>query len=325
MLRTSATDGTEKIVDALRSGVTAAALTPMDAAGEVRIDAVEGYAAGLARGGASALAVCVHTGRGPWLSDERRADVVGAFRTASKLPLVAGVGIPPGADAAKPVDAILRNAEPVVAAGASALLCFPPPRGPAYDSVVLEVHERLAAETGLPVIAFALYERASGNQYDAETAARLVMVPGVAGLKLALLDDAIACQDLIDSCRQANPEALLLTGEDRMLGPSLMWGARGMLIGLAAALPSWSVAVNDAWNDGRYDDFVAASSRLDRLAAVVFREPMEGYVQRMAWLAAWEGILDPAWCHDPFGPPAGPGERDELLRAVDRLASRAPR
>jgi 4-hydroxy-tetrahydrodipicolinate synthase len=209
----------------------------------------------------------------------------------------------------------------VVAAGASALLCFPPPRTLPDDAVV-DLHERLAAETGVPVIAFALYEAASGRRYGAETAARLVSAPGVIGLKLALLDDAIGCQDLIDSCRQAKPEALLLTGEDRMLGPSLMWGARGMLIGLAAALPSWSVAVNDAWNNGRYDDFVAASVRLDRLAALVFRAPMEGYVQRMAWIAGWEGILDPAWCHDPFGPAPAPGARDELLRAVERLASR---
>ncbi|TWD73213.1 4-hydroxy-tetrahydrodipicolinate synthase [Kribbella amoyensis] len=322
MLRTPATAVTETVVETLRSGVTAAALTPFDAAGAVRIDAVAGYAGALAGGGAGALAVCVHTGRGPWLPDERRAEVVAAYRVASELPLVAGVGIPAGADLADPVGALLRNAEPVVAAGASALLCFPPPRVPEYDRAVVELHERLAAETGLPVIAFALYEKASGNQYDAATAARLVTVPGVVGLKLALLDDAIGCQDLIAGCRTANPDALLLTGEDRMLGPSLMWGARGMLIGLAAAVPSWSVAVNQAWNDGRYDDFVAASTRLDQLAALVFRAPMEGYVQRMAWIAAWEGILDPEFCHDPYGPPSDPAERDELLRAMDRLASR---
>lgn len=308
------------VVEALRDRVTAATLTPFDASGQVRIDAVERYAAALAAGGAGALAVCVHTGRGPFLPDAQRAELVAAFRCASGLPVVTGVGVPAGAEPSAAVDAVLRNAEPVVAAGASALLCFPPPRTP--EHLTLEVHERLAAETGLPVIAFALYEAASGHRYDAATAARLVTVPGVAGIKLALLDDAIGCQDLIAACRRAAPDTLVLTGEDRMLGPSLMWGARGMLIGLAAALPSWSVAVNDAWTEGRYGDFVAASARLDRLAALVFRAPMEGYVQRMAWIAGWEGILDPAVCHDPYGPGAQAGERDHLLRELDALAAR---
>lgn len=295
----------------LGSGVTAATLTPFDSGGRVQLDAVRLYARTLAKSGVEALAVAVHTGRGPHLPDAMRAELVTAFTEASGLPVVAGVGGPE-------IDAVLRNAEPVVAAGASALLCFPPPRMPAEG--VLDLHERLAAGTGLPVIAFALYERASGNQYDASLAAALVQVPGVAGLKLALLDDAIGCQDLIEACQRVNPDTLLLTGEDRMLGPSLMWGARGMLIGIAAALPSWSVAVNDAWRTGRYDEFVRASARLDRLAALVFREPMEGYVQRMAWIAAWEGALDPACAYDPYGPPAAPGERDELLRELDRMA-----
>jgi 4-hydroxy-tetrahydrodipicolinate synthase len=311
--------GSRNVVEALRDRVTAATLTPFDASGDVQLEAVPGYAAALARGGAGALAVCVHTGRGPWLPDSQRAALVSAFASASGLPVVAGAGVPRGSS--DPVAAVIRDAEPVVAAGASALLCFPPPRMSA-DAVV-DLHARLAAATGVPVLAFALYEAAGGHLYDAATAARLVETPGVAGIKLALLDDAVGCQDMIAACRQANPDALLLTGEDRMLGPSLMWGARGMLVGLAAALPAWTVAVNDAWTQGRYDDFVTASARLDRLAALVFRAPMEGYVQRMAWVAEWEGSLDPALCFDPFGPPPRPGERDELLHALDRLAGRA--
>jgi 4-hydroxy-tetrahydrodipicolinate synthase len=304
------------VVEALRDRVTAATLTPFDASGAVRLEAVPGYAAALARGGAGALAVCVHTGRGPWLPDAQRAALVSAFATASGLPVVAGAGVPRGS--ADPVAAVIRDAEPVVAAGASALLCFPPPRMPA-DAVV-DLHVRLAAATGVPVLAFALYEQAGGHLYDAATAARLMCAPGVAGIKLALLDDAIACQDMIAACLHANPSALVITGEDRMLGPSLMWGARGMLVGLAAALPAWSVAVNDAWLHGRYDEFVSASARLDRLASLVFRAPMDGYVQRMAWVAEWEGSLDPAFCHDPFGPAVRPGERDELLHALDSMA-----
>lgn len=312
-----------ELVELLGGTVSAATLTPFDAAGRMHPEAIADYAGALAGSGIGSLAVCVHTGRGPWLPDSQRSELVAGFRAASGLPVVAGAGLPPGSvatDRHELADAVLRNAAPVVSAGASALLCFPPPRVPGDDDAVLHLHERLAAETGLPVLAFALYERASENQYDVSTTARLVRLPGVAGVKLALLDDAIGCQDLIAACHRANPDALVLTGEDRMVGPSLMWGARGMLIGLAAALPAWSVAVHEAWTLGRYDEFVAASGRLDRLAALVFREPMEGYVQRMAWVAAWQGILDPAYAHDPYGPRPGAGERDALLRELDRLA-----
>lgn len=315
-----------KLVELLGGSVSAATLTPFDSAGRMHPDAIADYARALAGGGIGSLAVCVHTGRGPWLPDPQRSELVAGFRIASGLPVLAGVGLPPGTavtDRHELTDSVLRNAAPVVSAGAAALLCFPPSRLPDDDDAVLHLHERLAAETGLPVLAFALYERASKNQYDVSTAARLVRLPGVAGVKVALLDDAIGCQDLIAACHRANPDALVLTGEDRMLGPSLMWGARGMLIGLAAALPAWSVAVHDAWTSGRYDEFVTASGRLDRLAALVFREPMEGYVQRMAWVAAWQGILDPAFAHDPHGPKLGPGERDELVRELDRLATTA--
>jgi 4-hydroxy-tetrahydrodipicolinate synthase len=311
-----------QVLEVLGGTVSAATLTPFDRAGRMRPEAVADYARALVAGGVGSLAVCVHTGRGPWLPDAQRAELVTGFRAAGGVPVVAGVGLPPGtaaSDRTELADAVLRNAAPVVSAGAAALLCFPPPRVPGDDDAVLYLHERLAAGTGLPVLAFALYERAGGNQYDPSTAARLVRLPGVAGVKLALLDDAIGCQDLIAACHRANPDALVLTGEDRMVGPSLMWGARGMLLGLAAALPAWTVAVHDAWTAGRYDEFVATSARLDQLAALVFREPMEGYVQRMAWIAAWQGILDPAFAHDPYGPASGPAERDELLRELDRL------
>jgi 4-hydroxy-tetrahydrodipicolinate synthase len=59
--------------------------------------------------------------------------------------------------------------------------------------------------------------------------------------------------------------------------------------------------------------FEKASARLDRLAAATFTGPMEGYVQRMFWLAAAEGLIPESHAHDPYGPGLPDGERAEVL------------
>ncbi|MGH3655653.1 MAG: hypothetical protein ACRDUA_03245, partial [Micromonosporaceae bacterium] len=65
-----------------------------------------------------------------------------------------------------------------------------------------------------------------------------------------------------------------------------------------------------------YAEFVAASARLDRLAAATFTEPMEGYVQRMLWIAAAERRIPGGYAVDPYGPELPDGERARVLRAA---------
>lgn len=324
---TSSSDGWDRMRSAL-SGVTAAVLTPFDAQGRVRPEEVSGYARAMAGAGVSALAVAAHTGRGPHLSAEVRVDLVREFRSASGLPVVAGVGVPAGVvvrDESELGDIVVEQAQQVASAGAEALLCFPPPRlrhDLGHGDVVLALHERLVADTGLPVVAFAFYGEATSHAYSSEVVADLGSMRGVVAIKVAMLTDAITTQDLISQLRSRVGGALALTGEDRMFGPSLMWGAQGALVGLAAARAEWTVAVNAAWRENRHADFVSSSIRLDRLAALVFRAPMEGYVQRMTWVAEWEGLLPGGVCTDPFGPRFDPGEKMAFLRELDDVAAR---
>jgi 4-hydroxy-tetrahydrodipicolinate synthase len=215
-------------------------------------------------------------------------------------------------------DDLLRLAVRLRTAGAAALLVSPI-AGSSPEATV-RLHELLGAEVGLPLMAFVLYERASGCRYDAGTVAELLRLPGVCGVKLALLDDAIGCQDILATAGRTAPDTLRLTGEDRMYGPSLMWGADSALLGIAAAVPSWSADVLDAWTEQDLPRFVAASARLDKLAQLTFTEPMEGYVQRMAWVAAWQGILPDAVAVDPYAPKLPGDERDRLVQALDQLA-----
>jgi 4-hydroxy-tetrahydrodipicolinate synthase len=305
-------DPVESLRSRLRGRVVAAALTPFSASGSVLRSEVAPYATAVAASGVGGLAVGAHTGRGSSLPATELAWLVGAFGAASGLPVIAGVAADPSDR-----DAALRTAESFVSAGAAGLLVYP--MAGASPSETVALHSRLGSALGVPLVAFVLYERASGCQYSPSTVAELVSLPWVAGVKLALLDNAMGCQDIIAAARSAAPSTLVLTGEDRMYGPSMMWGADSALVGIASALPSWSVAVLSAWMAGSHSEFVAASARLDALAQLTFREPMEGYVQRMAWTAVWEGIMPEAAAYDPYGPPLPADERERLWKALETL------
>ncbi|MPZ82314.1 MAG: dihydrodipicolinate synthase family protein [Actinophytocola sp.] len=310
-------------LEALRHSVTAAMLTPFDASGTPAVDAAGPYAASLVLDGVGALAVGAHTGRGLHLSDDARGAVVRAVREAVDVPVVAGVGLAgQGGDSPASVErALARAGEETAAAGADALLVYPVPRGAHPD--VPGLHALVARASGLPVIAFVLYEGASGQCYSADLARRLVATEGVLGLKVAVLDDAVACQDILTGCRAERAEAILFTGEDRMFGPSLMWGADAALVGIAAALPRVTVDVVRAWTEERHSDFVRTSGVLDVLAALVFRAPVDFYVQRMAWLAGWEGRLPRRLCHDPGSAPSAERERRLFVAAAEAVLTRA--
>ncbi|GIJ72450.1 dihydrodipicolinate synthase family protein [Virgisporangium ochraceum] len=282
--------------DRLRWRLVAAAATPADPDGRVDGAVLEAYLRSLVADGAHALAVLAHTGRGPYLHPAVREAVV-RRAVLTRVPVIVGTGGDGPAAA--------RDAERAADLGADGLLVFAP-----AGTDPLAHHDALWRAAGLPMLAFDLYTR----PYPATVRAELLDHPGVAGLKVALLSDAIACQEAIAATTGA--DRLAVTGEDRMFGPSLMWGAQAALVGLAAAAVPVTGAVLDAFARGDFDRFVTASVRLDRLAAVTFTEPMEGYVQRMLWIAAEEGRIPPDHAVDRHGPALPADDRERVLRAL---------
>ncbi|GAA3260603.1 dihydrodipicolinate synthase family protein [Nonomuraea helvata] len=280
--------------DRLRGALIAAAATPMTASGEVDLDVVSRYLAGLVADGVTGLAVLAHTGRGPYLAPDVRAGVV-ERAVAMGVPVLVGVGGGPSDPA--------EQAGVAAELGADGVLVFPS-NG---DRVAL--HEEVWQAARLPMIAFDLYTRPC----PAGTLRELLRHPGVAGLKTALLSDAMGCQRAIALTREA--DRLAITGEDRMFGPSLLWGAEAALVGIAAASVGVTAAVLEAFDGKDLGAFVAASGRLDRLAQATFTEPMEGYVQRMLWLAAAEGRVPESHAYDPYGPPLPEEERAGVITA----------
>ncbi len=291
----------------------------MTASGEVDLDVVSRYFAGLVADGATGLAVLAHTGRGPFLPPATRVAVI-ERAVALGVPVLVGVGggapapgkegggspapgkeggaEPGGADLAR---VAAEQSRVAAGLGADGVLVFPS----AGDRVAL--HEEVWRAARLPMIAFDLYTLPCPER----TLRELLAHPGVAGLKTALLSDAMGCQRAIALTREA--DRLAITGEDRMFGPSLLWGAEAALVGIAAASVAVTADVLEAFKETDLRAFEEASGRLDRLARVTFTEPMEGYVQRMLWLAAAEGLIPGTHAYDPYGPPLPEGERAALV------------
>jgi len=191
--------------------------------------------------------------------------------------------------------------------GADALLAFP-----VRENAVV-YHDELSQE--LPVIAFYLYEAAGGVSYDDKALHGILSLPKVLGIKVATLDSIMTFQRIAAVMRD-HPDKLLITGEDRFLGYSLMMGARAALIGMGAALTDVQAALLSARASADDHAFLRLSTQLDAFAQVTFTEPMDGYIRRMLWALAAEGVIPEDACDDPWGPELPPAERESVRRAV---------
>ena len=121
-----------------------------------------------------------------------------------------------------------------------------------------------------------------------------------------------------------HPSKLLITGEDRFLGYSVLMGARAALIGMGAALPDMQAELLRAHAAQDWSRFLVLSDLCDRFAQTTFTEPMEGYIRRMLWAAAADGALSAEACDDPWGPALPDSEREVVQQVVaDARASRA--
>lgn len=248
------------------------------------------------------VAVWAHTGRGPHLSVEQRGAVLAEWRAA--LP---GKVIVAGANSVDMARAAKRG-------GADALLAFPRAEDP------VGYHGALTRE--LPVIAFYLYGAAGGVAYDDATLRAILALPGIVGIKVATLDSVMTFQRVAAVMRD-HPEKVLITGEDRFLGYSLMLGARAALIGMGAALTDRQAALLHAFRAGDSAGFLRLSAQLDAFAQTTFIPPLEGYIRRMLWALAADGVIPDDACDDPWGPALHPAERDVVRRAL--RDARAPR
>jgi 4-hydroxy-tetrahydrodipicolinate synthase len=324
-------DATEIVrdVDKLRArldgGLVAAVPVPFAADGRLHGRGHEAYLAHMAAEPVAGVAVWAHTGRGLLLDPATAERVLADWRAAlSDRVVVAGAGAVGEADPERATARSLRMAESAARLGADAILVYPPTwlRGrDRRDALVVEHHRRLA-ELGLPLVLFYLYEAAGGVDYGPGALDELLAMPEVVGIKMATLDSVMTYQDVARLVRERHPSALLVTGEDRFFGYSLMCGARAALVGMGAvcsALQADLVAAHAAGDAAR---FLRLSAAVDELAETLFLAPMEGYIGRVLWALVHLGVLSREAAHDPWGPQLTAADVDRIGRTVDALAAR---
>ena len=256
------------------------------------------------------VTVWAHTGRGLYLTEEKRSTVLTHWRES--LPtsiIIAGAGS----------NIVAEHAQSL---GADALLCHPPTRfrdlpERERDEAIIEYHSELA-RAGLPLILFYLYEAAGGISYSPIVLDTLLKLPSVIGIKIATLDSVMTFQSIARTIKSKYPDKLLITGEDRFLGYSLMMGADAALIGMGTALTGLQSQMICDFYDQNFASFHFHSQHIDRFAMVTFSQPMEGYIARMLYALSWLGIVSPNAAFDPWGPEL---KDEELANIGDFLTS----
>jgi 4-hydroxy-tetrahydrodipicolinate synthase len=299
---------------------------PFGADGEVHLPGLERYAAWMAGQPIGGVAVWAHTGRGLRTSDAVRRRVLSTWREF--LPpgrlLVAAAGATALELSVSGVNASGYSMARLAAdLGADALLVHPPVafrERPDRDDLVLLYHQKIA-EAGLPLVLFYLYEAAGGITYSQELLEKLLALPAVVGIKIATLDSVMTFQDIARLVQSQRSAKVIITGEDRFLGYSLMCGAQAALIGMASACTALQAELLASYWQGKAGPFLALNEAVDDLAVHTFCAPMEGYIQRMLWCLAHEGVIPLEAAHDPWGPPLDRAEFDRIGACLRRLSS----
>ena len=314
----------------LRGALLPAVPAPFDTRGRLAAAAQSSYARWMAQQNVAGVAVWAHAERGLSLDAGVRRELMLSWRDAlgqAKL-IVTAVGARVRADlpADKQVRVFIRDAltmgEEAALLGADALLADVPAafqNTPECDQNAYEYHKALGG-IGRPLIVRYRHEAGNGPCYSPALLRRLLALPNVVGLTTTALDSAIAYQDLARLVRDEFPDLILISGEDRFLGYTLMCGAEAVLAGLGAVWSGPQVELVSAWLRGEAQRFVELNRKVNALAAAVFVPPTEGSMQRLLWALTLTGVIPASAAHDPWAPKLPRSQFIHLKRVLAEIS-----
>jgi 4-hydroxy-tetrahydrodipicolinate synthase len=266
---------------------------------------VPGVAAVTVNGHASEVHACTF--------DEQRQILEASLdEVGDEVPLINGVY----ADGSHQAASIARMAD---AAGASALLCFPPQSmsmgGALRPEMALAHFKTVADATDLPLILFN-YPAATGLGYPLETMLRLFEeVPSIRAIK-DWCNDPMAHERHIRTFQSLQRPVNVLTTHSAWLMASLTMGPKGLLSGAGSVIADLQVALFQAI---QREDLAAARRLNDRIypmAQAFYAPPFLDMHNRMKECLVLLGRLEKAVVRPPLCKLAD-AEIARLRRAID--------
>ncbi|HLG72277.1 MAG TPA: dihydrodipicolinate synthase family protein [Chloroflexota bacterium] len=228
--------------------------------------------------------------------DERRRAAALAVETVNgRVPVISGIY-------AENYLQAIPYARDAQAEGASGLLIFPPNAlvfGGKPEMAIRHFAE-IADAVPLPLVLF-MYPAYTRMQYELETLVRICEIPTVAAVKEWSLDIRVYERNLRAVRSLGRPISMLSSFSTNLL-PSLALGADGILSGHGAVIADLQASLlAHAWAQ----DWPAAASvyeRIQKLTAVVYRDPMVDMYTRMKEQLVMLGRIERAASRPPLLP-----------------------
>jgi 4-hydroxy-tetrahydrodipicolinate synthase len=242
--------------------------------------------------------------------EERRRVVEIAVRAASgRAPVVAGVYTDSTAEAV----VLARDAE---AAGADALLVFPPPvfggGGNRTPEMALGFVRAVAEAVGTGIVVFQF--PVAGLGYPTDLLLRLVGIPGVVGVKEGS-DHLPTFERNLRAIKAARPEVAVLTTNNTMLFATAALGADGILSGSGSVVADLHLELFEAVQKGDLPGARRVNDRLWPLTRVFYADPLVNMHNRMKVALEHLGRQPRAVVRPPLQP-LGSEERASIVAAV---------
>jgi 4-hydroxy-tetrahydrodipicolinate synthase len=297
-------------------GIYAATICPLHADGAIDEPVLIEHLRSVAQAdGMTGLLINGHAGENFMLSREEKYRVVERARAAcpSHTQLICGINAEDSHEAR-------RHVEDAEAAGADAVLIFPPfSWGLSQDAEVALRHHRIATETSaLPLFLYQAGVRAGTMAYTPSVLERLVQLPNVIGIKEGSWETSAyeAHQRLV---QRVAPQVLMMASGDEHLFSCFALGTAGSQVSLACVVPEFITGLYRAVQAGDLGMARAWNDRIYPLAKAVYGTAPGGHASaRLKTCLKLLGRIPDDRMRPPMGPL--PPDEVEMLRTALRTA-----
>lgn len=171
-----------------------------------------------------------------------------------------------------------RHAADAQAAGADALLVFPPFSWALSQepSMVVRHHEMIAAAADMPMMLYQAGVGAGSMAYPLGTLERLVQLPQVVGIKEGSWETGAYDRNKRLVARVAPHVEMMASGDEHLL-PCFAIGSAGSLVSLAVLMPDEIVALDRAVISGDMATARALHARIQPLANAIYGAAPGGF------------------------------------------------